>query len=117
MALEQVIKCPRTLNKFRDGSLGGLMDGFCDALLEDGFTASTVRRHLSNISHLNAHLGTRKNVDEQALSAQEISKFLKDYPAKTLNRGALDKQVACVKLFNLLIFFEQFGFFFCNHFA
>ena len=98
MALEQVIKCPRTLNKFRDGSLGGLMDGFCDALLEDGFTASTVRRHLSNISHLNAYLGARKNVDEQALSAQEISKFLKDYPAKALNRrGALDKHVACVK--------------------
>ena len=57
MALEQVIKCPRTLNKFRDGSLGGLMDGFCDALLEDGFAVSTVRRHLSNISHLGKSQG------------------------------------------------------------
>jgi hypothetical protein len=31
MALEQVFKCPRTLNKLREGPLGELMDGFCTA--------------------------------------------------------------------------------------
>jgi len=54
MALEQVFKCSLTLNKLRGGPLGELMDGFCDALREDGFSRSTVRRHLSNVAHLNA---------------------------------------------------------------
>lgn len=97
MALEQVFKCPRTLNKLRGGPLGELMDGFCDALLQSGFTPSTVRRHLSNISHLNAYLGTRKNNDGQALCAQTVSEFLRGYPARTRNRGPLDKHVAGVK--------------------
>ena len=43
MALEQVFKCSLTLNKLRDGPLGELMDGFCDALLEDGLSRSTVQ--------------------------------------------------------------------------
>jgi hypothetical protein len=75
MALEQVFKCSLTLNKLRGGPLGELMDGFCDALREDGFSRSTVRRHLSNVAHLNAYLGARKNIDGQALCAQTISDF------------------------------------------
>ena len=38
MALEQVFKCSLTLNMLRGGTLGELMDVFCDALLEGGFS-------------------------------------------------------------------------------
>jgi len=73
------------------------MDGFCDALREGGFSRSTIRRHLSNISHLNAYLGARKNIDGQALCAQTVNEFLRDYPARARNRGPLNKHVAGVK--------------------
>ena len=97
MALEQVFNCPLTLNKLRVGPLGELMDGFCDALLEDGFSRSTVRRHLSNVAHLNAYLDTRENIDGQALCAQTASDFLKDYPVRARHRGSLNKHVAGIK--------------------
>jgi hypothetical protein len=49
MTLERVFTCPRTLDQLRGGPLGGLMDGFCSDLLDDGFAPGTVRRHLSNV--------------------------------------------------------------------
>lgn len=97
MALEQVYKCPRTLSKLRSGPLAPFLDGFCGALLEDGFTQSTIRKHLANINHLNEYLGAQKNADGQALCTGTVRKFLKDYPARARNRGALDKHVASVK--------------------
>jgi len=97
MALEQIFKCPRTLNKLRTGPLGELLDGFCDALLQGGFTSSSVRRHLSHVSHLNAYLGTRKHISEQSLHEQTVREFLRDYPARARNRGPLDNHVASVK--------------------
>ena len=97
MALEQVFKCSLTLNKLRGGPLGELMDGFCDALREDGFSRSTVRRHLSNVAHLNAYLGARKNIDRQVLCAQTVSDFFRDYSARARNRGPLNKHVAGIK--------------------
>ncbi len=75
MALEQVFKCPLVLSKLRDGPLGGLTDRFCDALLQGGFAPSTIRRHLSNIAHLNAYIGTRDQADGQILSAQTVRDF------------------------------------------
>jgi site-specific recombinase XerD len=73
------------------------MDGFCDALLKDGFSRSTVRRHLSNVAHLNAYLGARKNIDGQVLCAQTVSDFLKDYPVRARNRGPLNEHGAGIK--------------------
>jgi len=74
------------------------MDGFCDALLEDGFSRSTVRRHLSNVNHLNAYIGARKNIDGQELCSQTVSDFLKDYPVRARNRGSLNTYVAGIKI-------------------
>ena len=56
MALELAFTSPCTVKKLRSGPLGELLDGFCDWLLEHGFARSTVRTHLSNVSHLNEHL-------------------------------------------------------------
>jgi site-specific recombinase XerD len=97
MALEQVFKCPLVLSKLRDGPLGGLTDGFCDTLLQGGFAPSTVRKHLSNISHLNAYIGSRNQVDGQMLSAQTIREFLRHYPSRARNRGSLGRHIAGVK--------------------
>lgn len=96
MALEQVFKCPLIISKLRDGPLGGHMEGFCDFLREGGFSRSTIRRHLSNISHLNAYIGTRNQVDGQMLSAQTVREFLRDYRSRARNRGPLDRHIACV---------------------
>ncbi len=97
MALEQVFKCPRTCSKLRSGALGGLMDGFCDALLGNGFASGTVRKHLSNVGHLNAYLGTLDQREGQVLCAQTVAAFLTSYPAQARNRGPLDRHVALVK--------------------
>jgi integrase/recombinase XerD len=97
MALEQVFKCPRTLSKLREGPLGELMDGFCTALLENGFAPGTIRKHLSNIHHLNVYLGTRHHVDEQILSAAAVREFFTHYPALAQHRGLLDRHIADVK--------------------
>jgi hypothetical protein len=87
MTLEQVFTCTRTLKKLRSGPLGGLLDGFCNALLQDGFTTVTTRKHLSNISHLNAYIGARSDINGLELSAQTVSEFLRDYPTQARNRG------------------------------
>jgi integrase/recombinase XerD len=97
MTLEQVFTCTRTLKKLRSGPLGGLLDGFCNALLQDGFTTVTTRKHLSNISHLNAYIGARSDINGLELSAQTVSEFLRDYPTQARNRGPLSSHVAHVK--------------------
>ena len=97
MTLEQVFECPHTLSKLRSGPLGGLMNGFCDDLLASGFSRSTVRKHLSNVSHLNVYLMTRKGVAGHSLSSQDVSEFLRDYPLRARNRGPLDRHIAGVK--------------------
>ncbi len=97
MALEQVFKCPRTLNKLREGPLGELMDGFCTALLENGFTPGTIRKHLSNVHHLKVYLSTRNHVDGQVLSIEVIREFFTHYPTWAQHRGPLDRHIAAVK--------------------
>jgi len=38
MALEQVFECPRTLRRLRSDPIGKLLEGFCNWLLEHGFS-------------------------------------------------------------------------------
>ena len=97
MILERVFKCPRTLNKLKGGPLGGLMEGFCDALVEIGFRQGTVRRHLSNVGHLNTYLDAHNHPQKKKLSAQTVTEFLKQYPEQARNRGPLDKHIIGVK--------------------
>ena len=97
MALELVFECPRTLKKLRSGPLGKLLDRFCDWLLEHGFTRYSARKHLSNVSHLNEHLGARNGAGGQTLSAQAVNEFLKEYPLRARNRGPLDQHLSRVR--------------------
>lgn len=93
MALELVFVCPRTLVKLRSGPLGKLLDGYCDWLLEWGFRRSTIRNHLSNVSHLNSYLESQKIAGGQILSAENVTGFLKEYPLQALPRKLSENQL------------------------
>ncbi len=81
MTLELVFVCPRTIGKLRNGPLGNLLDGFCDWLLDDGFSPATIRSHLSKVSHLNSYLGEQKG--QLPLTVKDIAEFFKAYPLRT----------------------------------
>jgi len=87
MALERVFEYPRTLRKLRRGPIGKLLEGFCHWLLGHGFSRSTVRHHLFNVSHLNDHLGGLKSGVHQTVSLREVEGFFTAYPLRRRNRG------------------------------
>lgn len=97
MALELVFVCQRTLGKLRSGPLGRLLDGYCDWLLECGFSRSTIRKHLSIVAHLNGYLDAQKVADRQTLSAQDVNDFFKEYPLRARSRGPLDNHLRCLR--------------------
>ena len=105
MALELIFECPRTLKKLRSGPLGKLLDGFSDWLLEHGFALDTIRTHLSNVSHLNQHLGARNGAAWQTVSSQAVKGFLREYPLGARNRGPLEQHLARVQ-FSISRFIE-----------
>jgi integrase/recombinase XerD len=97
MAMELVFESPATLRKLRSGALGKLLDGYCDWLLEHGFTRQIVRTHLSNVNHLNQHLGARNGASLKTLSSQAVRGFLRHYPRRARNRGPLEPHIARVR--------------------
>jgi len=97
MALEQVFECPTTLVKLRCGPLGTLLEGFCTWLLESGFGRSSIRGHLSNLSHLNDHLGGPKALMRQTVTAADLDGFFETYPSRCRNRGPLEEHLRRVR--------------------
>ena len=93
MALERVFKCPRTLRRLRSGPLGKLLEGFCNWLLEHGFSRGTIRTHLCNVSHLNEYLGGARSGVGQGVSSREVEGFFKAYPLRCRNRGAPEEHL------------------------
>ena len=97
MALELVFVCPRTLGKLRSGPLGKLLDGYCDWLLECGFSRSTIRNHLSNVSRFNGYLNAQKVAGRQTLSAEDVNGFLRKYPLRVQSREPSDNHLRRVQ--------------------
>ena len=97
MALEQVFECPRTLRKLRSGPLGKLLEGFCNWLLEHGFSRWTIRMHLGNVSHLNKHLGDPRSGFRENLSSRDVAGFFKAYPLQCRKRRPLEEHVRRVR--------------------
>ena len=93
MALEQIFECPKTLGSLRVGPLGYLLEGFCSWLLEHGFSQWTIRIHLSNVSHLNKHLASRRSGFLESLSSRDIAGFFKAYSLLCRRRGGLEGHV------------------------
>lgn len=97
MTLEQVFECPRTLAKLRSAPLGVLVEDFCKSLLERGFSRSSVRKHLSNISHLNEYLRGHRARMRRTVTAKEMEGFLEKYPSGCRHRGPLEKHLRRVR--------------------
>ncbi|MGB9023262.1 MAG: site-specific integrase [Candidatus Bathyarchaeia archaeon] len=97
MALERVFECPRTLRRLRSDPIGKLLEGFCNWLLEHGFSRWTIRKHLFNVSHLNEHLGGLRSRVCQGVSSKEIEGFFKTYPLRCVNRKPLEKHLRRVR--------------------
>jgi len=97
MAMEQVWECPTTLARLRSGPLGTLLEGFCDWLLEQGFSLGAVRNHLSHLSHLNDHLRRRKDWQAQTVGPEELDKFFQAYPSRSRHRGSREDHVRRVR--------------------
>jgi site-specific recombinase XerD len=97
MALEQVFECPRTLRRFRTGPLTRLLEGFCQWLLARGFTRGCIRKHLSNVSHLNEHLGSATALPRATVTARDVEGFFKAYPSQCRNHGPLGDHLRRVR--------------------
>jgi len=97
MALEQVFECPRTLRRLRSGPLGKLLEGFCNWLLEHGFSRWMIRKHLSNLSHLNEHLGGLRREVLDSISSRDVEGFFKAYPLRFLRPETLEGHVRRVR--------------------
>lgn len=97
MALEHVFECPRTLSRLRSGPLGNLLEGFCNWLMEHGFSRWTIRMHLGNVFHLNEHLDGSWNGVRESLSSRDVADFFKAYPLRCRNRGPLEEHVLRVR--------------------
>jgi len=93
MALEHVFECPRTLKRLRKDPLGKLVEGFCNWLLEHGFSRGTIRDHLTNVSHLNEHLGDPGNAVHQEIRARDVEGFFKSYSLRCRKRRTLEKHL------------------------
>jgi site-specific recombinase XerD len=77
--------------------LGTLLEGFGEWLLEQGFRHGSVRKHLSNVSHLNEHLGKRRRPRSQVVTAEELDGFFRAYPSRCRHRGSREEHVRRVR--------------------
>ena len=93
MALEQIFECPRTLRRLRSDPLGKLLEGFCNWLLEHGFSRWTIRMHLGNVSHLNEYLGGPNCGVRESVSSTDVEGFFKAYPLRCQKTGVREKHV------------------------
>lgn len=93
MGLERVFVARWTLRKLQSRPLGDLLDGFCDWLLERGFSRHPVRLHLANVSHLNVWLAEQDWRWSGCLSRQEVEAFFQAYRFRCRNRGPLEEHL------------------------
>jgi integrase/recombinase XerD len=113
MVLEQVFKCPHTLNKLQTGPLAKLIEGFCRWLLAGGFTRNRIRTHLSIISHLNEHLKKVSTRPRTIVTAKDVEGFFKVYPSRCRNRGPLEDHLRRVRhsINRFIAYLDQKGLF------
>lgn len=97
MVLEQMFKCPRTLNKLRTGPLAKILEGFCQWLLDEGFARDCIRKHLSNVSHFNKYLERTSNRPRTMVTAKNVEEFFKEYPFLYRNQGPLEDHLRRVR--------------------
>jgi site-specific recombinase XerD len=97
MALEQFFSCPSTLARLQNGPLSGLLERFCQWLIQNGFSRWTIRAHFSRLSHLNAYLGPASARPLTVVTAKDIEGFFRAYPLQCRNRGPLEQHLRYVR--------------------
>ena len=97
MGLERVFEAPTTLRRLHREPLGMLLEDFCDWLLDQGFEWHGVRRHLGNLSHLNAWLSEEGSQCTDGLSREDVEAFFKAYPCRCRNRRPTGEHLGRVR--------------------
>ena len=98
MGVEQVFEASWRQRDLRSGPLGLILDGFCDWLLERGFSAHTVRKHLGRLLHLNSWLAEQGWQWPGVLSRTEVEGFLEAYPGRCRNRNGIRLRIWSIRL-------------------
>jgi site-specific recombinase XerD len=65
--------------------------------LAEGFTRGSIRKHLSNVSHLNKYLASATARPRATVTAKDIEGFLKAYPSQCRNHGPLEDHLHRVR--------------------
>jgi len=73
------------------------LEGFCNWLLEHGFSRWTIRKHLFNVSHLNEYLSGPSSGVLESVSSTDVEGFFKAYPLRCRNHGAPEKHLRRVR--------------------
>jgi integrase/recombinase XerD len=76
MMQESIFSCSRTLEKFRKEPLWPLQEGFCQWLIDQGYTRYTIRKHLFCIFYLNDYLVNQGLGDYSHLTQRHIRTFI-----------------------------------------
>ncbi len=76
---ESIFSSSRTLEKFRKEPLGPLQEGFCQWLINHGYTRYTIRKHLYCIFYLNDYLVDQGLSDYSHLTQHHIRAFLTEH--------------------------------------
>lgn len=79
MALEQVFFDPNALKRFRAGPLASKIGGFSEWLSKYGFARSTIRRHISNVSHFSRYLEQKKLTDPASFNSGHVRRFITEH--------------------------------------
>ncbi len=96
MALEQIFSCPATLAKLQRPPLGRILEDFCAWLVAHGFGDSTIRAHLSRVSHFNAYLGAHEKSAQDLITDEDVKGFFLSYADQCHNRGPLEQHLRTV---------------------
>ena len=97
MGLERVFVAPWRLRQLCSRPLGAWLGDFCDGLLEQGFSWNSVRRHLTNVGHLNTWLCEEGRECIHGLSSRDIEGFSEAYRYRCRNRRALEDHLKGVR--------------------
>ncbi|MCP4257610.1 MAG: hypothetical protein GY774_08820 [Planctomycetes bacterium] len=82
MMLESIFSCSPTLEKLYKEPLGPLQDGFCQWLVDQGYTHHTIRKHFYYIFYLNDYLSDLGLSDYTHLTLEHIRAFLTEHLAR-----------------------------------
>ena len=74
--LERVFKCPRTIQRLREGPFGAYIDAFVEGLIAKGYSAQHLKPRLGTISDLNTWL-IQHQVSLSGLDEEQIDRFIR----------------------------------------